>query len=62
LYKEDIIILKEFEIELLKKDIRISQKELIHKCLEFAKKHKNEFFNYIFRNRQNGKDLKLKSQ
>ena len=52
LYKEDIIILKEFELELLKRDIRITQKDLIDKCIKFAMEHKNEFFDYIYGNKE----------
>lgn len=48
LYKEDIILLNEMETELLRKDKRVSQKDLIHKSIEFAVENKNKFLNYIF--------------
>lgn len=48
LYKEDIILLNEIETELLRRDKRISQKDLIHKSIEFAVENKNRFLNYIF--------------
>ena len=48
LYKENIILLNEFETELLRGDKRITQKDLIDKALRFSKKYKNKFFGYIY--------------
>lgn len=47
LYKEDIILLNEFQNELLKQDKRITQKDLIDKAIKFAKDYKNNFINYL---------------
>ena len=48
LYKEDIILLNEFETELLRRDKRITQKDLIDKAIKFARENKDKFLNYIF--------------
>ena len=48
LYKEDIILLNEIETELLRKDKKITQKDLIHKSIEFVADNKHKFLNYIF--------------
>ena len=48
LYKEDIILLNEFQTELLKKDKRITQKDLIDKAIKFSTKYKNKFLSYVF--------------
>ena len=47
LYKEDIILLNEMETELLRKDKRISQKDLIDKAIKFALENKNRFMDYL---------------
>lgn len=52
LYKDDIILLNEMETELLRSDKRITQKDLIHKSIEFAAEHKNKFLDYIFRRKK----------
>lgn len=48
LYKEDIILLNEFETELLRRDKKITQKELIDRAIKFARENKDKFLNYIF--------------
>lgn len=48
LYKEDIILLNEFETELLRMNKRITQKDLIDKSIKFARDNKDKFLNYIF--------------
>ena len=48
LYKENIILLNEMETELLKRDRRITQKDLIDKAIKFSVENKNKFFNYVF--------------
>ena len=55
LYKENIILLNEFETELLKGDKRITQKDLIDKALRFAKKYKNKFFGYIYGSKEDNR-------
>ena len=47
LYKEDIIIISEFQTELLKKDSRMTQKTLIDKAIKFALENKNRFMDYL---------------
>ena len=48
LYKEDIILLNEFQNELLRKDKKITQKDLIDKAIKFSTEYKNKFIKYIF--------------
>ena len=47
LYKEDIIIISEFQTELLKKDSRVTQKTLIDKAIKFALENKNRVMDYL---------------
>lgn len=47
LYAEDILLLKELEISLLRKNIRINQKELIDVCVKFAATKKEEFLKHL---------------
>lgn len=47
LYKEDIILLNEMETELLRKDKRVTQKDLIDKAIKFALENKNRFMDYM---------------
>ena len=47
LYGEDILLLKELEVSLLRKKVRINQKELIDKSIKFAATKKEEFVEYI---------------
>ena len=59
LYKEDIILLNELETELLKKDRKATQKDLIDKAIKFAKENKSRFFNYFIgrKARNNTKEM-----
>jgi len=47
LYKEDIIFLNELQTELLRKDKKITQKDLIDKTIRFVKEHKKNFIDYL---------------
>lgn len=47
LYKEDIILLNELETELLRRDKKATQKDLIDKAIKYAIENKNKFFNYF---------------
>ena len=47
LYKDDIIILNELQNELLRQDVKTTQKELIDKAVRFAVDNKGEFFEYM---------------
>ena len=47
LYGEDILLLKELEVSLLRKKVRINQKELIDKSIKFAAAKKEEFVEYL---------------
>ena len=49
LYKEDIILLNEFQNDLLKRDKRITQKDLIDKSIKFVIEHKKKFRDYILK-------------
>ncbi len=55
LYKEDIILLNELETELLKRDKRITQKDLIDEALRFAKEYKSKFFGYIYGHKEDNR-------
>jgi len=47
LYKENIIILNELETELLRRDKKATQKDLIDRAIKFAKENENKFLNYF---------------
>ena len=47
LYKDDIVILNDIQNQLLRQDIKTSQKELIDKAVRFVAKHKEEFFEFV---------------
>ena len=47
LYKYDIILLNEFQNELLRKDKRVTQKDLIDKAIKFSMNNKKGFTDYI---------------
>lgn len=47
LYGEDLLLLKELELSLLRKKIRINQKELIDRSIKFAAAKKEDFLNYV---------------
>ena len=47
LYKENIILLNELETDLLKRDKKATQKDLIDKAIKFAVENKNKFLNYF---------------
>lgn len=51
LYKEDIILLNEFQTELLRQDKRITQKDLIDKAIRFVREHRKIFFDYLTKGR-----------
>ena len=47
LYRENIIMLNELETELLRRDRKITQKDLIDKAIKFARKNKNMFIDFL---------------
>ena len=51
LYKDDIILLNEMQTELLRKNTRVTQKDLIDKAIKFASEHDDKFLSYIFKNK-----------
>lgn len=53
LYKEDIIILSELQTELLKKDSKVTQKNLIDKAIKFSLENKNRFMDYLIGKKSN---------
>ena len=47
LYQEDILLLKEMEMSLLRRNIKINQKELIGGSVRFALANKEAFLKYV---------------
>ena len=62
LYKEDIILLNEFQTELLRNNRRVTQKDLIDKTIKFAKDHKKTFIDYLTKGKikDNTREMTLK--
>lgn len=60
LYKDDIVILNDIQNQLLRRDIKTSQKELIDKAVRFVSKHKEEFFDFVSKGEKNNTAEKVK--
>ena len=53
LYKDDVVILTDIQNQLLRRDVKTSQKELIDKAVRFMLIHREEFFDFVLGKREN---------